>query len=102
MYVGRTLQSDFWPQVGLESPTYVTLFNGNQVRQVSVAAVDLQSVPGVCLGGGLECAEIDGEVDRARVGAVEERYELETGGIFLAELRQQVGFDDAGGDDVFD
>src|SRR4051812_37143084 len=77
-------------------------FNGNQIRQVSVPAVDLQSVTRIRLGGGLECAEVDGEVDRARVGPIEEGYQLEAGGILLAELGHQIRLDNAGGDDVFD
>ena len=71
--LGKTLAPDS------QEPTAGTLFNGNQVRQVSVPAIDLQSVPGIRLGGGLEGAEIDGEVDRARVGPVEEGYQLEAG-----------------------
>src|SRR3954447_23323128 len=73
------------------------LTNEREVRKVSVTAFDLQSVPDVRALGACECGEIDGQVDGAGVRPVDERDELERGGILLAELRQEVRLDHAGG-----
>src|SRR5947209_4377770 len=78
------------------------LTNEREVGKVSVPPFDLQSIPDVRALGAFECDEINREVDRARVAAVDERDELEAGGILLAQLSQEVGLDHAGADDVLD
>src|SRR3954469_12164136 len=57
-----------------------------EVRKVSVPPFDLPSVPDVRALGAVECDEIDGQIDGAGVRPVDERDELERGGILLAEL----------------
>src|SRR5579863_10579733 len=86
---------------GEDARRHTSHLHSADIRQIRVLLVEFQAVaeedpPMV----GLENAEIGVQGDRAQRRAVDQGDQLETSGVLLPQLHEQIGFDDPGGDDV--
>src|SRR5258707_1924667 len=77
-----------------------SLSHAADVGEVAELAVLFQPVADENAVAGLEGAKVGFELDRAQIGTVEQRDQLQCCGLVLTKLGQKIRLDDAGRDDV--